>query len=763
MSNIFDINTLLSENTLAVDLLAKKFPEETYMFSTINSLNRFNESVLSMNKELYKSLNEATSKAQENAIFGEFYKKYNNVLDKYINEINTMIGRFSITLDNLVDSNISLINDQDVLGCDKEFTCTVKKYKNLCGGKHPKFNPLEIYQKEFNYIGQMMQDLGPIATDVAKLEVLATVSNQMCAKMKNKWLEKCIETITDEDDCKDLTCYAKILNKLFVEDEEDITVNKGTIYAMKEEIAGYDKYKDAVLSVANKLISDFTYISQSIGGMFFRNKDNVLPIRSNDEDVQSRDYQLDTYGMNQLDIFMKSKVNQVSQLCSLYVIALSVMMDNIINYITQCKEVLEKVKDQCSECEPEIDIEEPSTDIPEDTEDNEDESPEGEENEEEVPEEDSVSIDMDENNPFDMEDDNQEEEIEEAPEEPQEPQEPENGGDLEMDNKEFENESYLFEYMNYAVQNMLEQEELMDYVHTEILKEALQMPNGISKDNNLIENMFLAFNAIVDKFQRLFQEQNSKKAEFIKQNQAAFKDCKMDGYKITNYTPDALYNIKIQPLNYENMKNSLASQDEFLKTYYKDIAANMNSQNGEKVSIKEAVTKLVVKDPNNMVEINNGNIDNHINFVVNYGARMSEILKDQLTIKNAKVMSDRLIKSINTQNQSNTTQNTTAQNASAFMTAEDYLNEAIEKPDASQQPQTNGPKPGADVKKQINMFFSISTKISSARMSMYNTVFKDTFSLLNSILASNGKPSYKINTKTTTQTTTVATTNQNQQ
>ena len=57
--------------------------------------------------------------------------------------------------------------------------------------------------------------------------------------------------------------YAKILNKLFVEDEEEITVNKGTIYAMKEEIAGYEKYKDAVLSIANKLISDFSYISNN--------------------------------------------------------------------------------------------------------------------------------------------------------------------------------------------------------------------------------------------------------------------------------------------------------------------------------------------------------------------------------------------------------------------------------------------------------------------------------------------------------------------
>lgn len=784
MSNIFDINTLLSENTLATELLAKQFPSETYMFSAINSLNRFNESVLSMNKDLYKSLNEATSKSDENAIFGEFYKRYNSVLDKYINEINTMIGRFSITIDNLVDSNMSLINDQDVLGCDKEFTCTITRYKNLCGGKHPKFNPLEIYQREFNYIGQMMQDLGPIATDVAKLEVLATVSNQMCAKMKNKWLEKCIEEITDEDDCKDLTCYAKILNKLFVEEEEEITVNKGTIYAMKEEIAGYEKYKDAVLSIANKLISDFSYISNNIGGLFFRNKDNVLPIRSDKDGVESRDYQLDTYGMNQLDIFMKSKANQVSQLCSLYVIALSVMMDNIINYITQCKDVLEKVKDQCTECEPEPDMEEPSTDVPEDIgdegedsiqDDNGDGEPDELNIEDESPEEpetedDSVDVDMDENNPFDIGDDEPEGEMEEGSEEPEEPEEPqedtpEDGGDLDMDNNEFENESYLFEYMNYAVQNMLEQQELIDYVHTEILKEALEMPNGISKDNNLIENMLLAYNAIVDKFQRLFQEQNSKKAEFIKQNQNAFKDCKYEGYKITRYTPNNLYDLKIQQLNYEAMKNNLVSEEQFLKAYYMDISRNMAGQNGTKVSIKEAVTKLVVKDPNDMMEVNNTNVTELINFVVNYGARMNEIQKDQLTIKNAKAMSGRLIKSINNAANQQNNQQQQPQNASAYMTADDYLNEAIETGNAqnnnNQQNNNTGKAPGNDVKKQIQLFFSVSTKISSARMTMYNTAFKDSFNLLNSILSANGKPSYK-NTKAQPQNNTAVATTNNQ-
>ena len=62
--------------------------------------------------------------------------------------------------------------------------------------------------------------------------------------------------------------------------EEDIVVNRGTIYAMREEITGYEKYKDAVLAIGDKLITDFTYMSSNIGSLFYRNKDKVLSIRS---------------------------------------------------------------------------------------------------------------------------------------------------------------------------------------------------------------------------------------------------------------------------------------------------------------------------------------------------------------------------------------------------------------------------------------------------------------------------------------------------
>ena len=75
------------------------------------------------------------------------------------------------------------------------------------------------------------------------------------------------------------------------------------------------------------------------------------------------------------------------------------------------------------------------------------------------------------------------------------------------------------------------------------------------------------------------------------------------------------------------------------------------------------------------------------------------------------------------------------------MTADDYLNEAIVKPDTSQAPKQTGSTNG-DITKQVQLFFSVSTKVSSARMTAYNKVFTEYFTIINDILKLNGKPTY---------------------
>lgn len=772
--SLFDMNMLLKENTLIDELVVKPYSKETFMFQAIDSLRKFNESSILSNKELYKSLNEATSKEEENRIFGDFYNKYNCILEKYINEVNTMIDRFSINIDNLADANNKLANDQEVLSCDKEFTYTIRKYKNLTASKYPRFNALAIYQKEFDYIGQMMEDLGPIATDIAKLEVLATVTNGFCNKMKDKWLEKCIEDITGEDDCEDLTCYAKILNSIFVDKEEEIVINRGTIYAMREEITCYEKYKDAVLTIGDKLINDFTYMSNNIGSLFYRNKDKVLSIRSDNKEVSNRDYQLNTYGMNQLDIFMKAKANQVGQMCSLYVIALSVMMDCIISHITQCGDLLEKVKDEIEriddpttpETYPETEgpeVDDPDIDM---SDDNIDGGEEGLDDPDQDPEDDEDPSDPmyeEEGDPDEPEFDDLEDPDEENPTQEQAPQEPEEPEMEELPSNEsyvdFEREVGLFEYAMYAMDTVLEQESMIHYVYRDILREADgQNVTGYNTDDaTFIEKIFITLQNIWGKFTNLFQTKTSQRAEFIKKNSATIQECNMNigtGFKCTEYQKtNLLGELVAKPLQYESMKDQLASADTFFKEYYKSFTEKFT----DGTSIKEAIKLTIIPDKEKMATITN--VNPLIEFCTNFGNQYNDIQKSIKDVKNASVMAKSIAKSVKmTTNNTNSTadnrqpaaDNTTGGNGSTatpsestmmYNTHEDYLKEATEvtkPPEGTKQSEGSADTPI----KQVRNYFKVTSTVVSQRMTLSQTIFNDYFNILNGALKANGKPSY---------------------
>lgn len=778
MGNIFDINTLLKENVLSDELLVKPYSKETFMFSAIESLKKFNENSDLFTKDLYKGISEASSKEEENAVFGDFYNKYGHILNNYINEVNTMIGRFAISIDNLADANMKLANDQDILSCNKRMTCNIKKYKNLLAGKYPRFNALEIYNKEFDYIGQLMEDLGPIATDIAKLEVLATVHNSFCNKMKNKWIEKCIEDITGEDDCEDLTCYAQILNKLFVDEEKDIEINTGTIYAMKEEITGYEKYKDSAVNIGNKLVNDFTYMADNIGSLFYRNKDKVLKIRSNG--AASRDYPLNTYGMNQLDIFMKSKVNQVSQMCSLYVIALSALMDAIISHITQCGDILEKVKDEIDDATS--DGVETSDVTPDNEPENSGEIEGGEEPDEDEPsvydDEEDYNQDLD----FDNIPDNDEDESENEPEEIKEeevPEVPEEPAEISSNEayEDFERASAIYEYTMYAIDNAIQQESMLHYVRKEILREADDNSGNVTgystDDATFIEKIVITIQNLFARFTNLFQVKTSQRAEFVKKNANVVKECDFNignGFKCTQYSNiDKLGELKAQPLMYDTMKQYLTSEKDFMNQYYKNFATELNK--GNNTSVKESIKLTIIPDKDRTMTINSSNIGSLIDFCINFGNQFNEIQKSVKDVKNASAMAKSISKNIqmnqnkqqNTQTQQNNNQQqntntqqtqqtstqqnnqqqSTPQNASANMyrTHEDYLNEKVEVP---KKPEGTPDAASADNPiKQVRLYFKVTTTVVSQRMTLSQTIFNDYFSIINGALKANGKPYYK--------------------
>lgn len=749
MTNLLNIKDILNETLDYSNICAKESLVGSYLSSITSSLSKLNETYTNSSKILYKSVLEAESKEEENSKFCDYYKEYSSAINEIINQVNNMNSKFTISIDNLIDANLDLIKDPDLCNQNINFNFDVYKFDNLEQSKYPKFQPLAIYHKDFDIIGQMMQDLGPIASQEAKLQIIATVCNNISKCNKNKWLEKTIEDIIDEDDCKDLACYSKEVYKLFRKDEpESVDINKGYLYSVKNTLSNYSVYKDTINNIVSSLTTEFSAIADNIKSMCFRNDDKVLKIRSKSSEIRDNDYQLDTYGMSQLNIFMKAKISQINQLCSLYLIALSVKMDAIVEYLTQCIDILKAAKDVLSghevekEKEAEIDneydedLDSDDTPSPDDFDDHEDfedddsedddlEEPETEDipTEDEPPSEEPKPEEQTLSSEEEPKDDNT---GEIAPDEPDEDKEVINGGKVENAKIHDFKEGYFFDGAIYAIESMYEMDELNTYVESVLFEAEGDTPNAekglgtLSSGANVAER---AWSIIVEKvkeafrkFTSVFYGYNKKKVELISKYQNSLKDSnkvKGDGLSVFEAKTNNLM-IPIPEFNYASMKENLSDQEKFAASV--NGLKEFTSEDGGFVEVFEKKTILLdsKKDANSYRDI-------MVKYIVEDSSKVYALIEKEIKLLDnakakARTISKQLSESTNTFN--------------------DYFNEMEEDKETTSkiEKENKGSNPSVGLK----TYFTACSRFVSKKMSCSQKIFNEYYSCLHRMLQISG-------------------------
>ena len=231
-----------------------------------------------------------------------------------------------------------------------------------------------MYQKEFDYIGQLMQDTSMNASPGVRLKIIASVCNNFARSSKDKnWIKSLIQDMVDIDEKEITRSYSEcIYNAL--RDKYDINVDKGMLYTCKENLADYEDVIDAAAELCDDLLKELDRVSENISSFLFRNKDNKLKIKTDTDGIVDRDYRLDTYSMNQLDLFMKNKVSQIKKILNVFGVAVGIKFDTAVDYIDQNIEILKKAKtydsNKVEDGEDNELVEEPEDDV---------DAPEGEE------------------------------------------------------------------------------------------------------------------------------------------------------------------------------------------------------------------------------------------------------------------------------------------------------------------------------------------------------------------------------------------------
>ena len=330
-SKLFNFSTLLTENTFNLVKLVK---EKNYLSEALNIISSMDEGVQISTKSLYSMLLEAESKKEENACFGKFYAEYKTELMKYKNKMNELTSQFCVNLETFADANKDIL--EKCCCCPEGTTFQGAIFTNLLSDDIPNIDPYKAFKKEWAFLGRLFQDLDPTASDEEKTKIIATVYNSLSKEINEGWLDKCVEKISGNDECKRDT-FAKAIYDSFVSGGiAEITLDTPTIEQSKLALKNYTNYVDCIAKSADDFCNGIDKIACEIGSMMFRNADKKFVVNTDEEGVADATYRMSDYSMNQINLFLTTKLSQIRELVNLYTVALSIKMDCIYKYFKQC-------------------------------------------------------------------------------------------------------------------------------------------------------------------------------------------------------------------------------------------------------------------------------------------------------------------------------------------------------------------------------------------------------------------------------------------
>jgi outer membrane biosynthesis protein TonB len=632
-SNLFNFSRILGES--AYTDIVRSVSNRTYLSTGIGIMREADLNINSLNKTLYTSLLESDNVKDENECFGKFFRDYRKVIVEFKNKMNTLASQFTINVETFVDANRDIL-DVDKLECKSGVTFNGIKYTNLLSDDIPNVNPYKAFKKEFAFIGKLMQDLDPIAPEDAKSKIIATVYNSLVKEITDGWLDKVVAKISDnEEAAKDE--FAKAMFDKFVEGPMSMTLDIATVEQARLSLKNYGSYTTCIGNAVEHFCEGLDQVADEIGSMFFRNKDHKLPIKTDVEGVEDKTYRLDDYSFNQMNIFTSTKISQITELCNLYIIAMTIKMDCIYKYLQQCKAIVDA---SCCDSTPDIDTtglsdktatspecEEPAVTGDEDTgeqpaDQESDEEPEQEpeaeeetpaEPEEETPAEPEDNLDTPdetpkEETPVEPETDDSTEgeevpeekpEAEEAPVEPEEtPAEPEEPETEDPKVEEPASESATFNEGCYLFEAELFQLERY-YNNAEVLSaftEADEEVPATATDTSPVSSIIDKLNRLLDRFKDTITKTYAADIKYISDNKQAILDAEIpSGWTIQRYDMKTLNEIdcpKFELKDVELLKDTNKYLDD---KYGKYIAPAVGSEDTIKDRI---INKLFDKKEN---------------------------------------------------------------------------------------------------------------------------------------------------------------------
>lgn len=705
MSDLFNLTRIFTESNSPA--IVQSVENKTFLANGINMLRETDASIFEATVNLYSALLEAESTAKENQNFADFFREYKNIINKYKNQVKSLASQFVINIETFADANKDILTIDDGANVMALPTYVGVVYDNLLNNEVPKVEPYKAFKKEFAFIGKLLQDLGPVGSEEAKAQVIATVCNNLTKEIEDGWLDKCIKKMTDCDDCnKD--GFAKAMYSKFVKDQSsEMKIDIGLVKQSKLAILNYTSYIETISKSVEDFCDGLDKIAEEIGSLFYRNKDHKLPIKTDVEGVEDKTYRLNEYSFNQINTFITTKISQTTELCNLYLIALSIKMDCIYKYLQQCKDIVDTANHGVDNTpNTEEDPGDTGDDQVDDTED--DNAP--------IVNEEEPEDNLDD---FEVPDDSGEETADLS--------------DSVQDNSEteVETECYLFEAEIFQKERLVNKL-IFDEAVLQLIAEdqSTNMVGAMAKSTAsslvaVIRNIITQIGALVEKFKSTFTKNYEKRIKYVSDNKSRIEKAVIpDNWSIQRLKLDDLINFKVPDFNETDIP-LLADRNKYLQAKYSSIMAPPKQDNE---SIKDMILNKCLDTTES--KYTDSDRKDGLNFVLNqYKTAMASIDNANRVIQSAKNKTNNIVEKSPAQQEA----------ATMKMYFEDGdnapIDQAAKDANAKQNPDTAKDSSKTDAVKQ---YFTINTAVITAVMNIYTMAIKKHLNFLDKLAQLNG-------------------------
>lgn len=342
---MLDLNCLLLEDTNIENVLELS-KEIDFFKNTIDYLIESNNIYHNTQKELYKSLLESNLDiVLVTESFSDYTNKIKFIISKFIKFIKKMYDRFILYMNKFMQADKYINNHMKLLSkFSKEDEFDIEGYYYTFNNDIPVINP--VASMSLDFIG-----LDGLNSTSEKKEFLKEKYNKLKENLNNGYYDSVRASVLNQEGKIYQDDFADELFKVFRDknkDKRSITIGENEL---ENTISLYKNYKESLKAITDTkkdIEAKYKDLESSMGKLA-----NITIVDNNIPKSSSVDFNLsgidsllgDTECVNTINLFIKSKVDQITELSKIHSLAFGAKLESYKQCMVQSKYVLYKAID----------------------------------------------------------------------------------------------------------------------------------------------------------------------------------------------------------------------------------------------------------------------------------------------------------------------------------------------------------------------------------------------------------------------------------